>query len=228
MPRVSRARRAKEKRRAKRWYRVLTSKELGDIELDSALASSPESLVGKVVRSSGQQLSGDFTKSHLRLFFKIEKVEGEDAIAMFTGHEAGSDYLRGLVRRRRSKIDCIVNVKIKNGYGIKVHAVVISRSRLNRSHRKGIRDSAVSYMDEFIGNLTLGEFFQDVLSGRIVREIQSRCKKIAPISGAELVRSCVEKMPSEGELEKEEIKEVETGEEIKGTVEIGEEKLTDA
>ncbi len=164
-------------------------------------------------------MSGDFIKSHLRLLFKIEKVEGDDAIAMFMGHEAGSDYVRALLRRRRSRIDCIVEGKTKDEYRIKIHLVVITRSRLNRSQSKGVRDTTTSYMGEYLEDKTLGEFFRDLLSNAIAREVQSRCRKIAPISGAELVRSHVERMVKLGAaIEEEKANEIEKGE----TIEVGE------
>jgi small subunit ribosomal protein S3Ae len=207
---VSRARRAKEKRKAKRWYRVLTSKELGEIELDSALATSPESMIGRVVRISGQAISGDFSKGHLRLLFKIEKVNGDDGIAMFIGHEAGSDYMRGLVRRRRSRIDSISEGTTKDGYRVRVHPVVVTRSRMNQSQGMGISGETTSYLEEYLPTISLGQFFQDLLSGSIAREIHSRCKKIIPISGVELVRSHVERVEGlEVEEREESVPEVE-------------------
>jgi len=126
---------------------------------------------------------------------------------VFIGHESGSDYMRGLVRRRRSRIDAIVERVTKDGYKIKVHPVVITRQKINESQRKAVRDEATSQIEDYLEGATLGEFFHDLLSTKVAREVQSRCKRIAPIGGVELVRSNVKRVEGELDQTKEELEE---------------------
>jgi len=47
--------------------------------------------------------------------FKIATVSGDAAYTEFVGHEVTRDYLRSLVKRRSTRVDCQVPILTKDG-----------------------------------------------------------------------------------------------------------------
>ena len=56
-----------------------------------------------------RELSGDFSKQYIKLFFQIKDVAGETANTDFVGHQVTSDYVRSMIRRGTSRIDAILS-----------------------------------------------------------------------------------------------------------------------
>ncbi|MCK7579727.1 MAG: hypothetical protein MZV65_31220 [Chromatiales bacterium] len=52
------------------------------------------------------EITNDYAKQHVKMSFKIATVTGDAAYTEFVGHEVTRDYLRSLVKRRSSRVDC--------------------------------------------------------------------------------------------------------------------------
>ena len=63
-----------------------------------------------------QEFSGDFTKMHVLLRFRVTEVVGQDALTTFVGHAHQSDHTRRQIRRYRGKIDDVVDVVTTDGF----------------------------------------------------------------------------------------------------------------
>jgi small subunit ribosomal protein S3Ae len=87
------ARKVKDKWKAKTWYNILAPSGFDSVTVADTLADNPNNLIGRVTAVSLQELTGDFRKSHIKLFFKVHKVEESNAMTQFTGHTLTSDYL---------------------------------------------------------------------------------------------------------------------------------------
>ena len=124
MPR--RRRKIQDKWRLKTWYDIHSPPYFGEAYLCAVPCSDSDKMIGRVVEKTLYELTDDFAQQHLKLFFKITDVKGNTCSTMFHGHEYSREYLRGLVRRRSSRIDDILNVTTKDGYKVRVSIVVLS------------------------------------------------------------------------------------------------------
>src|SRR5436189_6151960 len=100
----------KDKCNAKVWYILLAPEMFNKQLLGETPTDTPDKLVGRVTEVTVQDLTGDFSKMHIKLAFRVSHVQGQDAQTQFVGHDMTSDYIRRLTRRKRTRTDPTVDV----------------------------------------------------------------------------------------------------------------------
>jgi small subunit ribosomal protein S3Ae len=178
---VSSAKRVRDKWRSKSWYTVLAPSYFGNVELGTIPVEEQEKLVGRVIESTLYDITNDFAHQYLKMYFQITEVEGKTARTMFKGHEYSRDYLRSLVRRRTTKVDGIFNVTTKDGYTFRVAACAFTLSRVKTSQEKAMRELMKKIIEEKALALTMDQFAQEIVLGKIASDIYNEAKKIAPL-----------------------------------------------
>jgi small subunit ribosomal protein S3Ae len=177
----SKTKRVRDKWRSKSWYTVLAPPYFGNVELGAVPADEPEKLVGRVIDSTLYEVTNDFAHQYLKMYFQIAEVDGKTARTLFKGHEYSRDYLRSLVRRRTTKVDGLFNVTTKDAYKLRVAVSALTLSRIKTSQEKGIRVIMEKIIKEKASSLTLDQFAQEMVLGKIASDIYNDAKKIAPL-----------------------------------------------
>ncbi len=213
-------RKMKDKWKAKSWYRVLAPSLFDNSPIAETLAADKEQLINRVTEISMQNLTGDFRKSHIKLYFKIDKVEGSDAYTYFIGHSLTSDYIRRLIRRRKSRIDGVYDVTTKDGAIIRLKPFATTERRIQTSQKHEIRKIMKSNLLLYAKDRTLSEMIRDILQDKVSAEIGKSCKKFYPLRKVEIYKSELLKRP----IIKTEEKPKEVNEEKKEEPKKGEEK----
>jgi len=178
---LSSKKRVRDKWRSKSWYTVLAPPYFGNVELGAIPADEPEKLVGRVIDSTLYEITNDFAHQYLKMYFQITEIDGKTARTMFKGHEYSRDYLRSLIRRRTTKVDGIFNVTTKDGYKLRVAVSALTLSRIRTSHEKEIRVVTQKTIEEKASTLTLDQFAQEMVLGKIASDIYNKAKKVAPL-----------------------------------------------
>ncbi|MEM3839579.1 MAG: 30S ribosomal protein S3ae [Candidatus Bathyarchaeia archaeon] len=175
------SKKVRDKWRSKAWYMVVAPPYFGNVELGAIPADEPEKLIGRVMEATLYDITGDFSHQYLKLYFQITQVEGKTARTMFKGHEYSRDYLRSLVRRRTTKVDGIFNVSTKDGYRFRVAVCAFTLSRIKTSQEHAIRKIMAKIVEEKSAALTLDQFVQEMVLGKIASDIYNEARKIVPL-----------------------------------------------
>ena len=178
---MSSRRRVRDKWRSKAWYTVVAPPYFGNVELGAIPADEPAKLIGRVIDSTLYDVTNDFAHQYLKMYFQIIEVDGKTAKTIFKGHEYSRDYLRSLVRRRTTKVDGIFNVTTKDGYKLRVAVVAFTLSRIRTSQEREIRTIMEKIIKEKASALTLDQFAQEMVLGKIASDIYNEAKKMAPL-----------------------------------------------
>ncbi|HIH02175.1 TPA: 30S ribosomal protein S3ae, partial [Thermoplasmata archaeon] len=144
-------------------------------------AESPDLLVGRVTEATVQDLTGDFSKMHIKLKFRVHDVRGLDVHTMFAGHDLTSDYVRRLTRRKRTKTDTVVKVTTKDGWGLVVKPMAVSEQRIQASQETAIRRIMDEEIKRVASESTIGEFVRKLIMGDLSRAVSDASRKIVPI-----------------------------------------------
>jgi small subunit ribosomal protein S3Ae len=177
----SKAKHVRDKWRGKAWYMVVAPPFFGNVELGTVPAEEPEQLIGRIVEATLYDITSDFSHQNLKMFFQINEIEGKTAHTLFKGHEYSRDYLRSLVRRRTTKIDGLFNLTTKDGYKMRVSVSALTLSRIRTSQEKIIRNMMDKIVKEKAAALTLDQFVQEMVLGKIASDIYNKAKKVAPL-----------------------------------------------
>ena len=190
------ARKVKDKWRAKNWYNILAPTLFDNVIVAETLAGEPNSLIGRVTQASLQDITNDFRKAHIKLFFKISNIEGENAHTVFHGHSLTSDYLRRMVRRRRSRIDGVYDVETRDGARIRAKPFAITDRRIQNSQKRLIRGAMKNTLATVAKQKTLNSFLKDSFEGKLGTEIYKHCKNLYPVRRVEIYKTEVLQLPT--------------------------------
>lgn len=208
----SASRKVKDKWRAKNWYQILAPTLFDSAPVSETLSDKPDNLIGRVTEVSLQDITNDFRKAHIKLFFKIEKIQDGNAHTQFNGHTLTSDYLRRMIRRRKSRIDGVYDVETRDGAYLRVKPFAITEKRIQNSQKKLIRGVMKETITKEGKTKTLNEFLIDTLDGKIGSEIYKNCKKFYPVKRVEIFKTEIKRSPTIEVEEKKPPKEKEAEE----------------
>ena len=193
MSRRSRSpRRMVDKWSAKELYKVYSPPGFLEGEervVGDTIADDPDKLIGRVIEVSYADLSNDYSKMHVKLLFQIVKVSGNTAHTRFKGHTYARDYLRFLVRRRRTRIDSISTVKTKDGVPFRITSTGFTLQRSKTSQKDAIRRRMLEIVEMRASELDSQEFIQETTNGKLGSQIYFQCKNIYPLKGVEIQKS---------------------------------------
>lgn len=176
----SKTKRVRDKWRSKVWYMVMAPSYFGNVELGAIPADDPQKLIGRIIDSTLYDITNDFAHQYLKMRFQITELDGKTARTMFKGHEYSRDYLRSLVRRRTTKVDGLFSVTTKDGITLRVGVCAFTLSRIKTSQEKVIRAIMSKIIKEKASALTLDQFAQEIVLGKIASDIYNDAKRIAP------------------------------------------------
>lgn len=183
------ARKVKDKWKAKEWYKIYAPRMFNQVELGETPSSDPSALMGRQTEVTVHELTGDFSKMHIKMRFRVEDVRGLEAHTIFTGHDLTSDYVRRLTRRKRTKTDHVVDARTKDGFLIRLKPMSITEQRIQAAQETAIRNLMASQLQASVGNMTVSEMVKAIISGDLSKDLAVACKVIIPIKRIEIRRT---------------------------------------
>jgi small subunit ribosomal protein S3Ae len=178
--------------KAKSWFKVHTPDNLGKVFIGDTIANDAESVVGRIMTSTLGEITNDYAKQHMKMSFKIATVTGDAAYTEFVGHDVTRDYLRSLVKRRSSRVDCHVPLVTKDGKKVHLTISCYTFSRANISQEHAIRKIITEAVTAQASAWDLTTLVNMIVSGEISRDLFKAVKIIYPTRRVEIVKSKVE------------------------------------
>ncbi|MCR4327110.1 MAG: hypothetical protein NUV46_00840 [Nanoarchaeota archaeon] len=101
-------------------------------------------------------------------------------------------YLRRMVRRGTNYIEDSFSTNSKD-FQMRIKPFLITRRKVSRAVRKALRNKTKEELERWAKELTAENMFDDVLKGKIQKELSVKLKKIYPLSLCEIRVLKVEK-----------------------------------
>jgi small subunit ribosomal protein S3Ae len=193
-------RKVKDKWKAKEWYSIHAPKMFNEVVIGETPSADPEYLMGRISEVTVQDLTGDFSKMHIKLKLKIKEVDGHDAKTVFIGHELTSDYVRRLTRRKKTKTDHVVDVTTTDNFVVRVKTMSIAERRIQSSQEIGMRHVIGVTLLEMASKMTVAELVKSIISGDMAKDLARACRVVIPMKRIEIRKTEVLRM-GEGEPE---------------------------
>jgi small subunit ribosomal protein S3Ae len=168
-----------DKWKLKGWVTVLAPPSFGSAPIAKIPLTDAEKAGGRVVETTLYDiLKQDPQHYSFKLYFQVDKIEGETAHTILKGHEYSREYLRSLVRRGSSMADFIKDYRTKDGYLVRVYCIAFSQGRMNTSKKHDLR----TIMDRVIGDratgLTYDQLAQEMVLQKIASDVYNEAKKV--------------------------------------------------
>ena len=178
--------------KAKSWYKVYTPENLGKAYIGDTIANDAESVVGRVMLTTLGEITNDYAKQNVKMKFRVSNVAGDAAYTEFIGHELTRDYLRSLVKRRTSRIDCHIPITTKDGKKLLLTVTCYTLMRANDSQIHAIRSAITSQVLATLPAGDLEQILTGIINGEISKELFKIVKTIFPVRRVEVIKSKVE------------------------------------
>ena len=169
----------KDKWREKRWVTVYAPDSFNNVPIAYIPITDDENAKGRVIEVTlFDILKGDPSQHQYKMYFQINKVEGEKATTIFKRYEYAKEFLRSLIRRGSSRITFMLEVKTKDGYIFRIKVIALTHRKLNTSRKHAFRLIAKDVMEKTIPQMTIDQFVQATCYGKINSDIMAATKKV--------------------------------------------------
>lgn len=159
--------------------------------IGETVASDPDLVLGRILEVPLSDLTQKFSLIYSKLQFKVTSVSGTSAKTNFVGHSYASDYIRSLVKRRRTRVDFIGNITTKDEKVIRLTVTALTMRRAKSSHKHGIRLRMVEMIEQIASEMEFKDFVPYMLMGDLALVLQEECQKIYPLAQVEVQKSKV-------------------------------------
>lgn len=171
--------RVKDKWREKKWVTVSAPDSFNNVPIAYVPITDEEGAVGRVLEVTLYDiLKGDPSQHQYKIYFQINKVEGDKATTIFKRYEYSKEFLRSLVRRGSSKINFIVDIKTKDGYVFRIKVLALTHRQLNTSRKHALRLIARDVINNTVPQMTIDQFVQATCYSKINSDIMAAFKKV--------------------------------------------------
>ncbi len=188
------ARKVKDRWKAKEWYKIHAPMMFNQALLGETPSADAASLVGRMTEVTVHDLTGDFSKMHVKLKFKVDDVRGFEAHTVFVGQDLTSDYIRRLTRRKKTKTDHVIDVVTKDGYKVRIKPMSITDKRIQASQETAVRTLMTNALQKSASEMTISELVKAIISGDMARDLSNVSKVIVPIKRVEIRKTEVLEM----------------------------------
>ena len=174
--------RIKDKWREKRWITVNAPDSFNNVPIAYVPITDDENASGRVIEITlFDILKGDPSQHQYKLYFQINKVDGENASTIFKRFEYSKEFLRSLVRRGSSKINFIIDIKTKDGYVFRVKVLALTHRPLNTSRQHALRIIARDVINNTVPEMTIDQFVQATVYSKINSDLMAAFKRVIKV-----------------------------------------------
>ena len=178
--------------KAKSWFKVYTPDNLGKAYIGDTIANDTENVKGRIMQATLGEITNDYAKQHIKMSFKISEVTGDAAYTEFVGHEVTRDYLRSLVKRRSSRIDCHAQITTKDKKLVRLTISCYTFARANIAQEHALRNAILASVAAQAQAWDMNALVSGIVSGEISKDLFKAVKTLYPTRRVEIVKSKVE------------------------------------
>jgi len=169
----------RDKWKLKQWVTVLASPSFGNAPIGRVPITDVEKPAGRVVETTLYDiLKQDPQHYSFKLYFQIDRVDGDTAYTILKAHEYSREYLRSLIRRGSSMSDFIKDYRTKDGYLVRVYTIALSQGRMNASKKHEIRMITDRIIGERAAALAYDQFVQETVLQKLASDVYNEARKV--------------------------------------------------
>jgi small subunit ribosomal protein S3Ae len=178
----------KKTKKTKKWFTIKAPEAFGSNVIGDTLADSPEKLIGRKIETTLGELTSDPSKQNTKLAFQVTKVDGDVAQTSYLGHRITRDYARSFVKRHTSHLDIVTEVKTSDGARVSVTSSCFTVKKTKTPQSKAIRKVAREVVLGRAQSLTLSQYTQEIVLGKLAADIYKEVKQIYPLRRVEVLK----------------------------------------
>lgn len=166
----------------------MSPEDFGSRVIAETPAVDSNALLGRVINVSVSDLTGDKKKYHMKMEFRVNRVEGRKAYTEFSGFECMREFLSRFVRKRSQKIENVFRLRTKDGWELQVKMLSITLKKVNKNVQRRIRKLIQEHIVAHGSRANIEQFFNNIIKGRYQKESRSAANRIYPLRFNEVAK----------------------------------------
>lgn len=134
------------------------------------------------------ELMGQPAKHYMRMFFKIEGLEGKRLTTRFCGFLLSKEQIFRIVRKRTQKIEMIYTFETRDKWVIQATAIVVLNRKAEASVEKKMRHAVEAFLIEKAASMGIDDFMKLVINNVFQTGIKKMGNKIYPVRFSEIAK----------------------------------------
>lgn len=175
-----------DRKKRKKWYAVVATKDFQEMRLGETLAAAPEELLGRHLHLNLMTLLNDPKKQSITVHFRVQEVKGDTGIASLVRYNLHTSYLKRLIRKTSNKMEESYALVTKDGQRCRIKPILFTRYRVNNSTLTTLRKKAEEHLRHLFQQHTLAELFFLVISNKLQMDLKGALKTIYPVASCEI------------------------------------------
>jgi small subunit ribosomal protein S3Ae len=172
----------------KEWYNVKAPNVFSNhmvgktpVTRSSGTKTAIDALKGRVFEVSLADLQMDEDQASRKIKLRVEQISGQNCLTNFWGMDLTKDKIRSLFKKWQTTIETNVDIKIKDGYVLRVFVICFTRRRPNQKKRtsyaltsqiRQIRKRIVNIIIKETSSCDLKEFIKKLMPEAIGKQIE--------------------------------------------------------
>ena len=177
-----------DKWKLKSWYTIKAPEIFEGKEIGQLISSDEENLKNRVIRIGLGEITGSFTSStaYTSVVFRVNGISGKQVTTQYIGHELAQSYIKTLLRRRRSIIYNVADVKTSDGKTLRIKSVAVTAFKVSEAIRKDLRAAISENIKSLGSEMALNALVQEVLFGKFAAKVFGKVKNLTPMRRMEI------------------------------------------
>jgi small subunit ribosomal protein S3Ae len=198
----------------KDWYiikapAVFSVRQIGKtpVTRTSGNKTSSNALVGRVIEVSLADLQQDEDQAHRKVKLRVDEVQGQTCLTSFWGIDLAREKIRSLFKKWQTTIEAHVDVKIVDGYVLRMFIIGFTKRRPNQKKKTSYAQSSQIYrIRKRMVDITIKEttscdlkgIIQKLFPEVIGKRIEKSCSGIYPLYECMIRKVKVLRVPKRG------------------------------
>lgn len=166
--------------KGKKWYTVVAPRVFNEVPIGETLTDNPDSLKGRVIKANYADLAREITKQHISCMLKISDVSDSTAHTELIGYQLSKPYLQRVMRRNSSKIEEVVDMKLKDK-NVRIKTYAVTNYKTTNSQRRALRKAIEAEIYKALSNYDLDSLVPVLATNRIQINLSKKIRSIFPV-----------------------------------------------
>ncbi len=183
------AKKTVDKFKKKKWFSVIAPRVFEGKEVGETPAEKSSLVIGRVIRTPGDEITGQRKLRHFTVKLKVKEVKELKAFTEVIGFEVNHSYLRRMIRRRISKIMAVTTGTTKDKKKARITTVAISSGKLEKRKEKAIRKIITETIAEEIPKKDFEVLVHEMIFGITSSKIFKKTSNINRLRKLEITKA---------------------------------------
>ncbi|MFP4403045.1 MAG: hypothetical protein ACLFPJ_01690 [Candidatus Woesearchaeota archaeon] len=170
----------------KKWVKIVSPKDFGNVVLGESLVMKPETLVGKTIEVSLMSLKRDVKKQNVNVKFLITNFTNNQANTKLLSFKMIPSFIKRMIRRSKDRIDLSFVCQTKDNLTIRIKPLLITMNNTSNSVLTTLRKKAEFLITQYVKKNDYNKVMDDIINYRIQKELKKQLKTIYPLRLVEI------------------------------------------